>query len=239
MTLFGQISNNRFVRPLLNIAERLAGSTEMLRRNNDALSERIRVAMPAKVISFDASKCTIVAQPMIQEKVIDRDTGDVFWVAIPPIQDIPVHFPQAGNFVMTMPVQAGDEVLLIFNDSCIDSWWESGNLSNWVDRRRHDLSDAMAIPGINSVPNVIPNIATDAAELRQKNGTGKVRIGTGSIVFGGLPVPFDDIKIQANTSSIELNKTIKIVVIDGVPTPVLMDTVNISSTRVLINGVDF
>lgn len=179
-TLFGNVSfsadNNL---PLQNVAERTGDPNEAIRRNNDKLSREIRVAMPAKVVSFDPLKQTIVAQPLIREKVIDRTTGDVQWVQLPQLLDVPVAFPQGGAFVLTLPVMAGDEVLIIFNDMCIDSWWTSGGIQNWNDRRRHDLSDAIAIPGINSTPNLIPAISTELAELRTKDGSVRLQLGSG------------------------------------------------------------
>lgn len=170
------IQVNRFIRPLINIAERLGDSFERILRNNDKLARDIRVAIPAKVVSFDAEKQTITAQPLIREKIIYRVNGTTEFVNLPQLTDIPVQFPQAGNFVLTMPIQAGDEVMLIFQDMCIDSWWFSGGIQNWMDRRRHDLSDAIAIPGLNSVPNVISDIADDAAELRTKDGDFRVKV---------------------------------------------------------------
>lgn len=181
-TLFGRISNTiNNVLPLFGIGERAADPVEAMRRNNDALSANIRVAVPAKVVSFNASEQTIVAQPLIREKIINRFNGDVNWLTIPVIPDVPVCFPQAGNFVLTMPIAAGDEVLLVFNDSCIDSWWANGGLQNWNDKRRHDLSDAVAVIGLNSLPNKISSIASNATELRSKSGTTKVRVESSQV----------------------------------------------------------
>lgn len=194
-TLFGNIFSTNEPRPLLNLGERAADENEMYRRMLDAASEKIRSAIPAKVVSFNAAKQTIVAQPLIREKVIDRTTGSVQWVQLPPLPDVPVQFPQAGNFVLTLPITAGDEVLLVFNDLCIDAWWASGGIQNWNVRRRHDLSDAVAIPGLNSVPNVIPDIATDAAELRSKDGAIKVQ------------VKGDKVSLIAGSNKIELSAT--------------------------------
>jgi hypothetical protein len=165
------------------LTERAPSQDEMMRRFADNLMRQMRVALPARVVSFDASKQTIVAKPLIREKIIDRRTGKIQWLEIPNLLDVPVQFPQAGNFVLTMPIKAGDEVLVVFNDMCIDSWWASGGVQNWNDRRRHDLSDAIAIPGINSVPNVIPGISGNAAELRTKDGQSKVRLADDKITL--------------------------------------------------------
>lgn len=182
-TLIGVVSNTQPFKPLTNISERSGDYDELMRRNNDKLSRDIRVAMPAKIVSFDSTKQTIVAQPLIREKIINRQTGEVKFMDLPQLLDVPVHFPQGGNFVLTFPMVVGDEVLIIFNDMCIDSWWESGGVQNWNDRRRHDLSDAMAIPGINSVPRVIGNISTTATELRSKDNSTKISVASNTVTI--------------------------------------------------------
>ncbi|MEX4374460.1 hypothetical protein MY539_09275 [Haemophilus influenzae] len=56
---------------------------------------------------------------------------------------------------MTFPLKAGDEGIAIFSERCIDGWWQNGSASTPLDFRLHDLSDAMFIPGICSVPKAI------------------------------------------------------------------------------------
>lgn len=174
-TITGQISNGG-ERPLNNLAERIADPNEAIQRNNDAIKASLRVSVPALVVSFNALKQTISAQPAIKEKRVDRATGEIEWVALPVLQDIPVQFPQGGGVALTFPLVAGDEVLLVFADSCIDSWFAFGSVQQWNDRRRHDLSDAIAIPGINSQPNAITGLNTTGAELRTLDGTSKVTV---------------------------------------------------------------
>lgn len=188
-TLFGAI---KFLdgdqRTLTTVGERSPSDEEVIRRNNDALSAKIRVAIPAEVISFDETLQTVSVQPLIQEKIISRADGTVVWTPLPVINDVPVLFPQAGEFILTMPIQAGDVVQLLVNDLCIDAWFESGGQQNWMDRRRHDLSDAVALPGLNAKPQAqaITDFQTDAAELRTKDRTQFVRLET------------DEIKIQSD-----------------------------------------
>ena len=57
--------------------------------------------------------------------------------------------------MLTFPVKPGDECLLVFNERCIDGWWQSGGSSEPLDYRQHDLSDAVAIMGISSLPQVV------------------------------------------------------------------------------------
>lgn len=174
--LQGETNYNAQQLPLQNAAERAPDQDELFRRNNDKLSRDIRVAIPASVVSFDAEKQTITAQPLIREKLINRQNGQTGFVTLPQLVDVPVCFARGGSCVLTMPVQPGDEVLIVFSDTNIDSWFASGGIQNWNDRRRHDLSDAIAIIGLSSQPNVISNFNENATELRTLDGEVKIAL---------------------------------------------------------------
>ncbi len=208
-TIFGQISKSENIRPIQNIAERAPTPEEADRRMMDHLSAKIRVAIPARVVSFNASKQTIVAQPLIREKIIDRANGNVQWVTLPQILDVPVQFPQGGDLVMTFPLQAGDEVQLQFNDLNIDSWFTSGGIQNWNDKRRHDLSDAVAIPGIRNQQRKISNFSTDAAEIRSLDGNTKIRVESEKILLKRQSVETEVSSSQINLA-FDASNSIKI-----------------------------
>src|ERR1019366_1339884 len=90
--------------------------------------------------------------------------------------DVPIVFPSAGGFTITLPITVGDEVLVIFSSRCIDGWWQNGGIQAPIEFRMHDLSDGFAIPGPKSLPHVIPNISTTGAQIRNNAGTTYVEI---------------------------------------------------------------
>lgn len=150
------------------ITSLLDNSVEVLEKRLDKLSNRIRVASPGIIKSFDSSKQTVTVQIAITERI--SLGGSPFQdMKIPVLLDVPIYMPRAGNFVLTVPVTVGDECLVIFGDRCIDSWWESGGVGNQMDNRNHDLSDGFAIIGVWSQPNVISDYSTDSAVLRNLN----------------------------------------------------------------------
>jgi hypothetical protein len=255
-TIFGQVSS-RGSRPLLNIAQRTPDDTEIEERNQSNLSRKIRVAMPCQVVSFDPVKQTISAQPLIREKIVNREDGGISWLDLPLLTDIPVIFPGAGNLVLTMPVKAGDEVEVLFQDMCMDAWFSSGGIQNWMDRRRHDLSDGVCILGLNSQPNVIENFSTDAAELRTRDNTVSVSVkqtdsGVSSLtltaddatvtmqkqtlVSEGIPHAWGNIKLAVDSANVEIGYTNTTVIIMGVPVQVPTPTVSLVG-KVMVNGV--
>jgi hypothetical protein len=63
---------------------------------------------------------------------------------------------------------------------CIDSWWQSGDEQTQVETRRHDLSDAMALLGITSVPRAVTEYSTNSVMLRNEDKDSYFEIVDGS-----------------------------------------------------------
>ena len=164
---------------MINLDER---SPDPLRRESikqQQVSNRLRVSIPGIVQEYDAVQQTVTVQVALREKLsID---GDESWADVPLLLDVPMVFPRAGGYVLTLPITSGDEVLVVFGDCCIDAWWQSGGVQNQIDTRRHDLSDAFAIPGPWSQPRRVPGYSTNSAQLRNEAGSAYVEI-KGSVV---------------------------------------------------------
>lgn len=142
----------------------------------------IWTALPCIVRSINFSTMTISAQPAIQAGVSDEN-GNVKLVNLPLLLDVPIVFPSAGGFTITLPIAVNDEVLIVFSSRCMDSWFQSGGYENApMESRMHDLSDGFCIPGPKSLPNIISNISTTGAQIRNNAGTTYVEIsGDGKI----------------------------------------------------------
>lgn len=153
--------------------------TEVLQSQDEATSARIRVAMPAKVLSFDG-KHTVTAQIMIKQNVNGQH------VSYPPIPDVPVSFLRAGGFSLTVPVKVGDEGTLLFYDRCIDGFYASGKESEILDFRLHDLSDASFLPGgITSQPNALGEVFSSGLSLQTDDASTYLRVTKGKILIKG------------------------------------------------------
>lgn len=163
-----------------SIAERTSNHSEALRRMTESSDNNLRVAIPGIIESFDAVEQVAIIQPAIRERIIDPD-GNLSFVELPLLLDVPIVIPHAGSFYLTFPVQQGDECLVIFADMCIDAWWANGGIQNQVEKRRHDLSDAFAILGCWSQPNRLSNYNQSAAQLRNKAGTSYIQLSDNEI----------------------------------------------------------
>lgn len=140
----------------------------------------LHTALPAKVVSFDAVKQTVTLAVQIKMQLADGSGAD-----IPPLVDVPVSFPRGGGFAVTFPLRAGDEGIALFSERCIDGWWQSGGASLPLDFRLHDLSDAMFIPGVCSVPNAIAGFFTSGLSMQTLDGSTYIRIENGAIKIKG------------------------------------------------------
>ena len=105
--------------------------------------------MPGIVQSVDLATMTCSVQPAIQG-TIELEDGSLQTTNYPLLIHVPIIFPRAGNFIITLPLAAGDEVLVSWACRCIDAWWQSGGIQRPMEARMHDLSDGFAIPGPTS-----------------------------------------------------------------------------------------
>lgn len=148
------------------------GITEMLHSEEEQQraaafnnAAQLRVAIPAIVESFDADKQTVSVQPAITENIqVGGEAAKA--TQLPVLTDIPICFPRAGGYCITLPIAKGDECLLVFADMCIDGWWQSGGVQDQMETRRHDLSDAFAIIGVTSQARRVSDYSADKLQLR-------------------------------------------------------------------------
>ena len=148
----------------------------------------VRVAIPSIVKSFDAGTQTVSVQIAVSELV---RLNNPQWTAIQPINKVPIILPRAGGFCLTLPIQAGDEGMLVFCDSCIDLWWLNGGIQPPAgapftqpefERRRHDLNDCGFYPGTWNQTRVLPAYSIFSAQLRTDDGTCYLELAPGGIV---------------------------------------------------------
>ncbi|HEY3987935.1 MAG TPA: Gp138 family membrane-puncturing spike protein [Acidobacteriaceae bacterium] len=171
----------------ITLQERLANPTTPWMLAQKLLSHELRVAMPATVQSFDAETQTVVVQPAIREQMRNKQQV-VVPTTLPLISYVPIVIPTAGGYALTLPIQAGDEGLLVVADNCIDAWWQSGGVQNQIDLRRHDLSDAFFIVGCYNQTRKISSYSTSTVQIRTDVGDTVVEVGNGEITIKAATV---------------------------------------------------
>lgn len=127
-------------------------------------------ALPGIVTAVNLAKMTVSVQPAIQG-VVGLEDGTTQFVNLPLLVDVPIVFPSAGGFTLTLPIAVNDECLVIFSSRCIDAWWQSSGVQKPMEARMHDMSDGFCIPGPRSQPKVLTGISATGAQLRNEAGT--------------------------------------------------------------------
>lgn len=126
--------------------------SEGVRSHIDSDRSMLNVSIPAVIESYNPSTQKCTCTPLINHNRLDGSSK-----AYPTINEVPVQFPASNTSCLTFPINKGDTVLLIFSQRSLDFWLSSTSteLVDPKDFRKHDLSDAIAIPGLFSFPRAI------------------------------------------------------------------------------------
>lgn len=182
---------------MIHSNERTMDEIEIARRTLDAAGIDLRVAAPGIIQSVDYERQTCTVQLAIRERL--NHEGDLEWVDIPTLPDVPLFVYSGGGYCLTLPVQPGDECLVVFGDCCIDAWWQNGGVQNQADHRRHDLSDGFAIVGFRSQPNVVGGFSSGSAMLRNASGSAYIEIAGDAIHIQSGGTTIDGVSFMEHT----------------------------------------
>lgn len=175
--------------------ERQSDPIEAARAALDGRQAEIWTALPGIVTAYDTVAMTVSVQPAISGTITGED-GTARRASLPLLVDVPVSFPMGGDFVLTFPVAAGDECIVVFSARCIDGWWQSGGVQAPAEHRMHDLSDGMAIVGLRSQARKLANVNTEHVQLRSQDGLTYIEIQPG----GKVRIDCEHLEQHARTS---------------------------------------
>jgi len=178
----------------LSVSDRLSTHSDQWSKTLYQVLRDFRVAVPCIVQSFDATNQTITAQPVTQEKMDVNSNGVPIPTdsPLPLLIDVPLLVMGGGPFVITFPVQAGDECLVIFSDMDFNAWWQNGGTGNvQEDNRRHHITDGFAIVGPRSNPKAIGSYDNADAVIRTVDNSVRIILTTTGITIVGTSLTLD------------------------------------------------
>lgn len=159
---------------------------EALRVLIDRILMGVHTTQPGIVKALKASGDLLVCdiQPAIRQK--ETKNGVVEDVNAALLENVPLVLPYAQNLGLsvTLPIGINDEVMVHFAERSLDVWQEFGGIQSVEEKtvpRHHDLSDAIAVPGIISKPYTIQEYSTDSIEIRNEDATVAVEVGQDSL----------------------------------------------------------
>ena len=151
----------------------------------------VNICLPAKIVEYDYTQQRAKVQPSLNQKYND---GEV--IELPIVHNVPVMHPSSGGASITFPVNVGDNILLVFSQASLEEWLEDGKQSTPDDPRQNDLTDAIAIIGLNPFNQISP--ATNNTDLLIKLNDAEVIFKpTGNIHINGTAsnITIDNINI--------------------------------------------
>lgn len=159
---------------------------------------------------FNSTEQTVHIKLALKKITNIEPDGTRIYAEHPLLLRCPVVVLYGGVGYMTMPITAGDECLVVFNDREIDNWFTDGGVVAPTSLRTHDFSDAFAIVGIRSLQNSIAAYLTNGIRLSY-NGTAKIDIlddqiesvaalffHTGNVQIDGDMVVNGDVQVNGN-----------------------------------------
>lgn len=166
-----------------------ASPQEQNRMNTQRMIDKLHVAMPCKVLSFDGKSASV--QPLTQLKITLGE--QVSYKNLPVVDSVPVVLPYAQTLglALTLPIKPGDTGLLIIPDRGIDNFINSsgsaptappfGGNGATSSARSHSLTDAILIPGCSVAAASLPNYDLEHIELRDKQREIYISLGNDGI----------------------------------------------------------
>ncbi len=141
----------------------------------------LNCAKVGKIVSFNATQKTAQVQILFKMTLPDGTVS-----SYDPIVDVPVFTLQGGGGSIQFPVAAGDQCIVLFSDRRLDEWFRNGAEAVPGDGRMHDLSDGIALVGLNALNSSLPVYPTNKVLLLydgsrvEINSTGLKLVSTGT-----------------------------------------------------------
>lgn len=144
-----------------------------------------------------------------------QDDGSI--IDYPLLVDIPFMILSGGEAHIDMPINAGDDCLILFNDRDIDNWFV-GNTTPPNTSRLHSLSDGLAIIGFRNKTTQISDYPTDCIRLKYLNSYIKIfktkielTNGQNSIIIDNSGVAISSpLKVDINAPIVNISGNISV-----------------------------
>lgn len=136
--------------------------------------QKINCVKVGKISSFDAT----------------NQTATVEIEGYPTLANIPVSFICGANFSIQIPVEEGDDCIVLFCDTDLDNWVDGKGAEPAFSQNIHGLNGAVALLGIKNILTKIDNYITNGIRVKYKDTILEVK-EDGVFVDGNLSVTGD------------------------------------------------
>lgn len=136
---------------------------------------------PGVVVSYNPATNRAIVRPTMPKRLAD---GSI--LEAPNVYEVPILWPVssgggANGVSMTMPIQPGDGVMLAYQQRSLDGWGSENNAAP-DDPRRHDMTDAVAIPGLRA-----SGVSANPTDVEIRFGQSRIRIMPDTSIMAETP----------------------------------------------------
>lgn len=125
--------------------------TSVLRDLKSDTMKAINCVQVGRIEAFDPETQSASIQVLIKQVKDLFPDGTRILQEYPVLLQCPVMMMFGGGGLLTMPIAAGDECIVLFNDMEIDNWYVNGGSQATTTYRVHDVSDGFALVGIKNL----------------------------------------------------------------------------------------
>jgi len=140
--------------------------SKFMREQLNEEREHIHTAILARIERYNAEKMQADIKPLVKEK-----HGEM-----PLIKNAAVSCLKTGDFIIRPPYAKGDLVVAVIVERSIDNVIFSGDESEQVGERKHDLQDAVVIGGITCLTEPLTGGHSEDLLISKKDEKAKVVI---------------------------------------------------------------
>jgi len=147
------------------------------------------------VIKSFAAGTQLATIEIAMKQIIEiSEDGTKVFQEYPLLLECPVMTLFGGNSFINLPIQPGDNCIVLFNDRDIDTWVNNGPGASPTTSRLHDISDAIAIVGIRPLTNSIPNFLGSGIRIYM-DGQNSI-----DLTSAGITINADQVTINSNVT---------------------------------------
>lgn len=176
----------------------------LLELEKKGTKRQINCHQVGEIVSFDPANQTAEVQIKMSYVVNDEITE------YPLLLDCPCIILAGGEGALTMPIQAGDSCLVLFNDRDMDNWFAGGQTMPPRTDRMHDFSDAIALVGLRNQQNKLGAYLAQGTELKYGNSTIQLENGKVTLKNGTSTVVMDNGNVTVTATNIALTGAVAV-----------------------------
>lgn len=160
--------------------------SEILAAHADATKNDIRKVILATVTAVHPDRQTVDVQVAINNPLFD-DLGNVYTEPAPSLSDVPLGILRGGGYMIWVPVNPGDSVLIMFSDLSTDTWRAGDGTAQdpgWVGKHTYDSPFAVPMFAPNAKFFTDPNNDPTKLIIGKDGSSAQIKMSATAIELG-------------------------------------------------------